>query len=203
MNKNVIGAMGVAFFAIAFYSTPVAAQENQNPVQQAVDVQQSDAPPPALADEQPQIDSRAEERDVKLAKEALALYDSMEAHDPFSPRYNKRRLTDQDFTPRPNSSFSSNKFSAQPRFERPLPLADEPWDRNRSTQDRFMQDRTKQDRVIEVRQRAADRVADMISPGFGRKEFKMGGHAHGRLDYIYAGKCRVKGLGMCVQISFY
>lgn len=144
---------------------------------------------PALAEE-----TNAEARDAELARQTLALYDSLEAQDPFSPRNSKLRLNDSAFKNAEPKTFRL-EGKAQSREERAMPLSEESWDRNRVMENRSM-------RVVEMKQRAADRVADMISPGFGRKEFNIGGHARGRFDYIYAGKCRVKGLGMCVHITF-
>ena len=53
------------------------------------------------------------------------------------------------------------------------------------------------------RQRFADRVADVIYPGFGRIETKHANGATSRLDYIYTKRCGGRGgLGVCWQYRF-
>jgi hypothetical protein len=58
----------------------------------------------------------------------------------------------------------------------------------------------KTDPYRETRQRFSDRAADMIFPGFGRIESKDPQNPW-RLDYLYSGSCRVKGLGMCFSMK--
>jgi len=58
----------------------------------------------------------------------------------------------------------------------------------------------KNDVYKESRQRFSDRAADMIFPGFGRIESKDPQNPW-RLDYLYSGSCRVKGLGMCFSMK--
>jgi len=55
--------------------------------------------------------------------------------------------------------------------------------------------------IERTRQRSFDRVADMIHPGFGRLEFKVGEN-NVRLDYLNPRRCKLKGAGLCVQIGF-
>lgn len=193
MNRTTIGAVSVLFFATC--ASPAFAEETEVKTKAKTEVSaevQTALDETALLEQQ--IDAAA--RDEELARQTLALYDSLEAQDPFSPRYNKMRLTDPSFKSRdPNEFRLERKARSLSQDERVMPFYEEPWDRNRMTDNRTT-------REVEMKQRTADKVADMISPGFGRKEFKIGGHARGRFDYIYAGKCRVKGFGMCVHITF-
>lgn len=51
-------------------------------------------------------------------------------------------------------------------------------------------------------QSTADRIADMIHPGLGRFEFKIGSN-RARLDYLNARRCRMRGVGICFQVGFH
>jgi|AGTN01.1.fsa_nt_gi hypothetical protein len=56
--------------------------------------------------------------------------------------------------------------------------------------------------IERTRQRSFDKVADMIHPGFGRMEFKVGDN-NVRFDYLNARRCRLRGAGLCLQIGFH
>jgi hypothetical protein len=73
--------------------------------------------------------------------------------------------------------------------------------RSSDTRERFS-DTRERSATVEMRQRTADRIGDMIAPGFGRSEFSIG-EARGRIDYLYAGRCRLKGVGICITIKFH
>lgn len=65
--------------------------------------------------------------------------------------------------------------------------------------DRLSNDARRQ--ISTQRQRTADRIADMIAPGFGRAEFDVGDN-HVRVDYIYSRRCKTRGIGVCFQMTF-
>lgn len=55
--------------------------------------------------------------------------------------------------------------------------------------------------ISQSRQEAADRIGDMIAPGFGRIEFDSGRNKI-RIDYLYSRKCKLRGAGICFRMTF-
>lgn len=135
--------------------------------------------------------------DSERTKRALDRYDELARKEPFSAKsYNYSELADKT----PNTA-----VQAEPRGTR-IDLSAKKTDWSQSIYDynpnSFDQKGQQAKLQIErTRQRSFDRVADMIHPGFGRMEFKVGEN-NVRFDYLNARRCKLKGAGLCVQIGF-
>jgi len=133
--------------------------------------------------------------DDEATRRALKLYDELRSVERFSlkPQRVYGPFTDDDMERR--SRRPSSSFDLKPRGASAEDFGDyDPYSTDHRGVDAARQ-------ISQYRQRTADRIADMISPGFGRTEFNVGDN-HVRIDYIYAKRCKMRGLGICLQMTF-
>jgi hypothetical protein len=146
--------------------------------------------------------NQPEQSSEEIVRRALRAYDRSVKDDPFGikskPVYGpplnvsgSPKLKQKEFRFDRNDSYSYS-YS----YPNPNPKGN---DFNSYDSDRFSSDARRQ--IATQRQRAADRIADMISPGFGRAEFEIGEN-HVRIDYIYSRRCKTRGVGVCFQMTF-
>lgn len=176
------------------------------------------APGPPLSN----VFSPNDEISIEQAREALEVYDRLRAADPYGLRSERLDLELKRFTDC-SAGMCPDKFCLGPCPSRSnaLPpqkdLNDFAIERNKSADvdvygpvyedGRYQGDEGERKnrealRKIEAqRQRTFERVADSIAPGLGRVEFKAGSNDV-RIDYLYAKRCRVKGIGICLQVRF-
>ena len=132
----------------------------------------------------------------ELVRRALRAYDRSVKDDPFGVKLKPIYGPSQSVSGSPNPSQKSLRFDRKEGY--PDSSSDSN-DFNPYDSDRLSNDARRQ--ISTQRQRAADRIADMISPGFGRAEFEIGAN-HVRVDYIYSRRCKTRGVGVCFQMTF-
>lgn len=130
----------------------------------------------------------------ELVRRALRDYDRSVKDDPFGIKPKPVYGPSQSVSGSPNLSQKSLRFDRKDSYS-----YSDPGDFNPYDSDRLSNDARRQ--ISTQRQRTADRIADMISPGFGRAEFQLGEN-HVRIDYIYSRRCKTRGVGVCFQMTF-
>lgn len=135
--------------------------------------------------------------DAERARRALEQYEELERKDPFSVKSDAVAKTVRK-TPDTASQPESRGF----QFD--LNSKGHDWSQSMYDYNPHMPDQKGQQAKMQIdrkRQRTFDRIADMIYPGFGRIEFKIG-DSNARLDYLNARRCKgLKGVGLCLQIG--
>lgn len=135
--------------------------------------------------------------DSERAKLALAQYDELARKEPFSVK--SYALSASIANESSNTAIQTEPRGTRIDFDRSKAP-----DWSQSNYNPHSLDQRGQQAKLQIertRQRSFDRVADMIHPGFGRLEFKVGEN-NVRLDYLNPRRCKLKGAGLCVQIGF-
>jgi hypothetical protein len=131
----------------------------------------------------------------EAVRRALRAYDAAIKNDPFWIKPKSVYGPVESVGGSPNPSPRSLRFDRKDSSSSYVDMSDfSPYDSDRLSNDARRQ-------ISTSRQRTADRIADMISPGFGRSEFDVG-DSHVRIDYIYARRCKMRGIGVCLQVTF-
>lgn len=137
--------------------------------------------------------------DSERAKRALAQYDELVRKDRFSVKSYAAGLTVKNTSP--DTAHQAESRGAKLDLSRKSnDWSQSIYDYNPYTPDQKGQQARLQ--IERTRQRSFDKVADMIHPGFGRMEFKVGDNKV-RFDYLNARRCKLKGAGLCLQVGFH
>lgn len=141
-----------------------------------------------------QPETKQELSSEEAVRRALRGYDIAVKNDPFGIKPKQVYGPSESVNGSPNQSQNSLRFD-----RRDNPSFVDSGDFNPYDSDRLSNDARRQ--ISTQRQHTADRIADMISPGFGRAEFDVGDN-HVRIDYIYSRRCKTRGIGVCFQMTF-
>lgn len=212
--ERAVAALLLALAALTFVGTPARAQAPAN---------QSEAVTPTTDNDVAGDGLSAGEK----TKKALAVYDRMRADDPYTLKSDRLDLELNRFgdctgpctvspcvSPCARASIVlpyTRPISSTIQFEMeksaPSPSSSNVYGptyedgRYHHGRESERKNRDAQRKIDETRQRTFEKVADSIAPGLGRVEFKIGSN-NARLDYLYAKRCRVKGVGICLQVQF-